>query len=60
MKPESEWGKAECQAIIPEELWNQANQMEALVEKVVIGNGEIDITFSCVPSSEDVCKTSRD
>jgi len=33
--------------------------MEALVEKVTIGNGEIDITFSCVPSSEDVCKSQR-
>ena len=33
--------------------------MEALVEKVVIGNGEIDITFSCVPSSEDVCKNQQ-
>jgi hypothetical protein len=33
--------------------------MEALVEKVTIGNGEIDITFSCVPSSEDVCKSQQ-
>jgi hypothetical protein len=33
--------------------------MEALVEKVVIGNGEIDITFSCVPSSEEVCKCKQ-
>jgi len=33
--------------------------VEALVEKVTIGNGEIDITFSCVPSSEDVCKTQQ-
>jgi hypothetical protein len=32
--------------------------MEALVEKVTIGNGEIDITFSCVPS-EDVCKSQQ-
>jgi site-specific DNA recombinase len=24
-KPESEWGKVECEAIISEELWNQAN-----------------------------------
>jgi site-specific DNA recombinase len=27
MKPENEWGKTECQAIIPEALWNQANQI---------------------------------
>lgn len=33
--------------------------MEALVEKVPIGNGEIDITFSCVPSFEDVCKSHQ-
>jgi site-specific DNA recombinase len=33
--------------------------MEALVEKVVIGNGEIDITFSYLPSSEDVCKNQQ-
>lgn len=33
--------------------------MEVLVEKVTIGNGEIDITFSCVPSSKDVCKNQQ-
>jgi site-specific DNA recombinase len=33
--------------------------MEALVEKVVIGKGEIDITFSLLPSSEDVCKNQQ-
>lgn len=27
MKPESEWGKTECEAIVSEELWNQANQI---------------------------------
>src|SRR6185295_7362388 len=26
-KPESEWGKIECDPIISEELWNQANQI---------------------------------
>jgi site-specific DNA recombinase len=33
--------------------------VEALIEKVVVGNGEIDITFSCMPSSEDVCKSQQ-
>lgn len=33
--------------------------MEALVEKLVIGNGEIDITFSHVPSSEELCKNQQ-
>jgi site-specific DNA recombinase len=26
-KPESEWGKVECDQIIPESLWNQVNQI---------------------------------
>ena len=26
-KPESEWGKVECEPIISEDLWNQANQI---------------------------------
>src|SRR5206468_13069628 len=26
-KPESEWGKAECEPIVSEDLWNQANQI---------------------------------
>ncbi len=26
-KPESEWGKVECEAIIPEALWGQVNQI---------------------------------
>lgn len=26
-KPESEWGKAECPAIVSEDLWNQVNQI---------------------------------
>ena len=29
---------------------------EALCEKIVIGENEIDITYSCVPSSEELCK----
>jgi len=30
--------------------------VEAIIEKIVIGDGEIDITFSHVPSSEELCK----
>jgi site-specific DNA recombinase len=29
---------------------------EAVCEKIVIGNGEIDITYSHLPSSEELCK----
>jgi len=29
---------------------------EAVCEKIVIGEGEIDITYSCLPSSEELCK----
>jgi len=32
---------------------------ESLVEKIVIGHNEIDITFSYLPSSEDVCKNQQ-
>ena len=27
MKPENEWGKIECEPIVPESLWNQVNQI---------------------------------
>ena len=30
--------------------------VEAIIEKLVIGDGEIDITFSHLPSSEELCK----
>jgi site-specific DNA recombinase len=33
--------------------------VEALIEKIVIGDGEIDITFSHLPSSEELCKSQR-
>jgi site-specific DNA recombinase len=33
--------------------------VEALIEKIVIGNGEIDITFSHLPSSEERCKNQQ-
>jgi len=33
--------------------------IESLVEKIVIGENEIDITFSYLPSSEEVCKNQQ-
>ena len=33
--------------------------VEALIEKIEIGNGEIDITFSHMPSSEELCKSQQ-
>jgi site-specific DNA recombinase len=33
--------------------------VEALIEKIVIGNGEIDITFSHLPASEELCKNQQ-
>jgi len=33
--------------------------VEALIEKIVIGNGEIDITLSHLPSSEEQCKSQQ-
>jgi site-specific DNA recombinase len=33
--------------------------VEALIEKVVIGHGEIDITFSHIPTSEELCKNQQ-
>jgi site-specific DNA recombinase len=33
--------------------------VEALIEKIVIGDGEIDITFSHSPSSEELCKSQQ-
>jgi len=27
LKPESEWGRAECPPIVSEDLWNQVNQI---------------------------------
>jgi hypothetical protein len=33
--------------------------VEALVEKLVIGDGEIDITYSCLPTSEELCKSQQ-
>jgi site-specific DNA recombinase len=33
--------------------------VEALIEKIVIGNGEIDITFSHMPTSEELCKSQQ-
>jgi site-specific DNA recombinase len=33
--------------------------VEAIIEKIVIGDGEIDITFSHLPSSEELCKNHQ-
>lgn len=33
--------------------------VEALVEKIVIGESDIDITYSCTPSSEELCKSQQ-
>jgi site-specific DNA recombinase len=33
--------------------------IEALIEKIVIGDGEIDIMFSHLPSSKELCKTQQ-
>ncbi len=33
--------------------------VEALIEKIVIGEGEIDITYSCLPTSEELCKNQQ-
>ena len=32
---------------------------EALIEKIVIGDGEIDITFTYLPTSEEACKSQQ-
>jgi hypothetical protein len=31
---------------------------EGLVEKIIIGEGEIDIMFSYLPTSEELCKST--
>ncbi|HSY42287.1 MAG TPA: recombinase family protein [Candidatus Acidoferrum sp.] len=33
--------------------------VEALIEKLVIGDGAIDITYSCLPTSEELCKSQQ-
>ena len=38
---------------------NKRRIAESLVEKLVIGEGEIDITFSYLPSSEELCKSQQ-
>jgi site-specific DNA recombinase len=32
---------------------------ESIVEKIVVGDGEIDITLSCLPSNEDMTKPNQ-
>jgi hypothetical protein len=33
--------------------------VEALIEKIIIGNGEIDITYSSLPTSIEQCKNQQ-
>jgi hypothetical protein len=33
--------------------------VEALIDKITIGDGEIDIMFSHLPSSEELCKNQQ-
>ena len=50
---------------IPFESWpslpseDKRKIVEAIIEKVVIGNGEIDITLSHLPSSIQQCKNQQ-
>ena len=32
---------------------------KSLIEKITIGEGEIDITFSYLPTSEELCKNQQ-
>ena len=41
------------------EVSNKRKIVEAIIEKVVIGDGEIDITYSHLPSSEEQCKNQQ-
>jgi len=38
---------------------NKRKIVEALIEKIVIGGGEIDITFAYLPSGEELCKSQQ-
>ena len=38
---------------------NKRKIAESLVEKIVIGESEIDITFSYLPASEELCKNQQ-
>jgi hypothetical protein len=31
----------------------------ALIEKITIGDGEIDLTYSCLPTSQELCKSQQ-
>ena len=44
----------------PKMLMSEKRQnVEALIEKIVIGNGAIDITYSCLPTSIEQCKSQQ-
>jgi site-specific DNA recombinase len=38
---------------------NKRKIAEAIIEKIVIGDGEIDLTFSYLPTSEELCKSQQ-
>jgi len=38
---------------------NKRKIVEALIEKIVIGGGEIDIAFAYLPSGEELCKNQQ-
>jgi site-specific DNA recombinase len=38
---------------------NKRKIVESIVQKMVIGDGDIDIIFSCLPSSEEMTKTQQ-
>jgi len=38
---------------------NKRGIVETIVEKIVIGKGEIDITLTCLPSSEELVKSQQ-
>jgi hypothetical protein len=56
------WGVRKHESNSLHERWpelpsrDKRKVVEALIEKIVTGKGEIDITFSHLPSPEELCK----
>jgi site-specific DNA recombinase len=38
---------------------NKRKIAEAIMEKIVVGDGEIDLTLSYMPTSEELCKSQQ-